>query len=109
MTTPTLMSQTGKRSLVAPNFSVRALARTYSHFPPTRRRCLFQQAGQRHIKQSRRTLSATPHRRFADVDNSFDPRQQDRESDEVDVCIVGGGMSCPSLNSHETHRTELHG
>ncbi|MCJ1253258.1 hypothetical protein MMC24_001069 [Lignoscripta atroalba] len=25
------------------------------------------------------------------VDDSFDPRQQDRESDEVDVCIVGGG------------------
>ncbi|MCJ1399453.1 hypothetical protein MMC11_002655 [Xylographa trunciseda] len=30
-------------------------------------------------------------RKFADVDEDFDPRQQDRESDEVDVCIVGGG------------------
>ncbi|MCJ1317111.1 hypothetical protein MMC15_002433 [Xylographa vitiligo] len=29
--------------------------------------------------------------KFADVDETFDPRQQDRESDEVDVCIVGGG------------------
>lgn len=25
------------------------------------------------------------------MDKSFDPREQDRESDEVDVCIVGGG------------------
>jgi electron-transferring-flavoprotein dehydrogenase len=30
-------------------------------------------------------------RRLAKSDESFDPRQQDRESDDVDVCIVGGG------------------
>jgi electron-transferring-flavoprotein dehydrogenase len=38
-----------------------------------------------------RPLSSTPHRLFADVDESFDPASVDRESDEVDVCIVGGG------------------
>ncbi|KAF2007116.1 electron transfer flavo protein-ubiquinone oxidoreductase-like protein [Amniculicola lignicola CBS 123094] len=43
------------------------------------------------IAGQRRALSATARSRFADVDDSFDPRQQDRESDEVDVCIVGGG------------------
>lgn len=39
----------------------------------------------------RRAISSTARRTFADVDDSFDPRQQERESDEVDVCIVGGG------------------
>lgn len=43
------------------------------------------QAGQR------RAFTSTQLRRFASVDDSFDPRQQERESDQVDVCIVGGG------------------
>ncbi|KAF2731345.1 electron transfer flavo protein-ubiquinone oxidoreductase-like protein [Polyplosphaeria fusca] len=45
------------------------------------------------IAGQRRALSSTSRTRFADVDGAFDPRQQDRESDEVDVCIVGGGPS----------------
>ena len=36
-------------------------------------------------------LPAIHRRAFASVDDSFDPQQQDRESDQVDVCIVGGG------------------
>ncbi|KAF2191215.1 electron transfer flavo protein-ubiquinone oxidoreductase-like protein [Zopfia rhizophila CBS 207.26] len=43
------------------------------------------------IAGQRRAFSFATHTRFADVDDTFDPRQQDRESDEVDVCIVGGG------------------
>ncbi|KAL2021276.1 hypothetical protein VTK56DRAFT_7355 [Thermocarpiscus australiensis] len=39
----------------------------------------------------RRCLSTTPTRSYADVDDSFDPATIERESDEVDVCIVGGG------------------
>ena len=39
----------------------------------------------------RRAFSATALRSRADVKDVFNPRQQDRESDEVDVCIVGGG------------------
>ena len=39
----------------------------------------------------RRALSTTIRRPFASVDDSFDPRTIERESDEVDVCIVGGG------------------
>jgi electron-transferring-flavoprotein dehydrogenase len=31
------------------------------------------------------------HKRLSTSDQSYDPRQQDRESDNVDVCIVGGG------------------
>ncbi|KAI7642535.1 hypothetical protein KC319_g13000, partial [Hortaea werneckii] len=39
----------------------------------------------------RRALSTTVRRRFATPDDSFDPLAIDRESDQVDVCIVGGG------------------
>lgn len=38
-----------------------------------------------------RTLTSTPRRLFADVDEAFDPASVERESDQVDVCIVGGG------------------
>lgn len=39
-----------------------------------------------------RTLTTTPRRLFASVeDDSFDPASVERESDQVDVCIVGGG------------------
>jgi len=41
---------------------------------------------------ARRTLSTTPSRlSSAAEDDSFDPASIERESDEVDVCIVGGG------------------
>ncbi|KAL2008078.1 hypothetical protein VTN00DRAFT_8060 [Thermoascus crustaceus] len=38
-----------------------------------------------------RAFSQSSRRRFTDEDGNFDPRQLDRESDDVDVCIVGGG------------------
>ncbi|KAI9762113.1 MAG: hypothetical protein M4579_000593 [Chaenotheca gracillima] len=62
-------------------------------FPPARRRCLQQQPRRSpwsSLQQSR-SFSLTSIRRLAEVDDSFDFRQQERESDEVDVCIVGGG------------------
>ncbi|KAF2843325.1 electron transfer flavo protein-ubiquinone oxidoreductase mitochondrial precursor [Patellaria atrata CBS 101060] len=44
------------------------------------------------IVGQRRAICNTTRRSFADVnEDAFDPRQLDRESDEVDVCIVGGG------------------
>ncbi|CAG8980048.1 hypothetical protein HYALB_00009257 [Hymenoscyphus albidus] len=36
-------------------------------------------------------FSISAPRRLADHDESFDPNTIDRESDEVDVCIIGGG------------------
>lgn len=39
----------------------------------------------------RRSLTTGQRRRFASVDEDFDPKTIERESDEVDVCIVGGG------------------
>jgi electron-transferring-flavoprotein dehydrogenase len=39
----------------------------------------------------RRSISTTPRKRFAEVNDTFDPATIERESDQVDVCIVGGG------------------
>jgi len=39
----------------------------------------------------RRSITTTSRRRFAEVDDLFDPATIERESDQVDVCIVGGG------------------
>ncbi|KAK3682501.1 hypothetical protein B0T22DRAFT_385988 [Podospora appendiculata] len=43
------------------------------------------------VPSTPRTFSTTRPRRFASADESFDPASIERESDEVDVCIVGGG------------------
>lgn len=43
------------------------------------------------VAGQRRSLSSSLQRRYADVEEEFDPASVDRESDEVDVCIVGAG------------------
>ncbi|KAE9971481.1 hypothetical protein EG328_001365 [Venturia inaequalis] len=43
------------------------------------------------IAGQRRAFSSTTRSRFATHDDSYNPLQQERESDQVDVCIVGGG------------------
>ncbi|KAF2200712.1 hypothetical protein GQ43DRAFT_456254 [Delitschia confertaspora ATCC 74209] len=43
------------------------------------------------IAGQRRAFTSTVRTRLADVDDPFDPKSIERESDEVDVCIVGGG------------------
>ena len=96
----TPVSSLTRRSLTVSHVSLPITRRAYSHFPPTRRRrCLPQQARSNCLLIIRRTLSTTPRRCLADIDDSFDPREQERESDEVDVCIVGGGMSGCNLPS----------
>ena len=44
---------------------------------------------------AQRTFSINAPGRFAQVDDTFDLKTQDRESDQVDVCIVGGGLFFP--------------
>ncbi|MCJ1417328.1 hypothetical protein MMC32_003671 [Xylographa parallela] len=66
-------------------------ARRYSYFAPARRRCLYDRRRPFSPAITRNAFSTTSQQKFAAVDETFDPRQQDRESDEVDVCIVGGG------------------
>ncbi|KAF9697383.1 hypothetical protein EKO04_004832 [Ascochyta lentis] len=43
------------------------------------------------IAGQRRAFSSTPRARLATEDDTFDPRSVEREVDEVDVLIVGGG------------------
>ena len=43
------------------------------------------------IARQRRAFSSTPRARLATEDDSFDPKSIEREVDEVDVLIVGGG------------------
>ncbi|KAF2761250.1 electron transfer flavo protein-ubiquinone oxidoreductase-like protein [Pseudovirgaria hyperparasitica] len=46
----------------------------------------------RHLSRQCRFFSSTTARKLAEAhEQTFDPKQQERESDEVDVCIVGGG------------------
>jgi hypothetical protein len=74
------------------------------YFFPTRRR--FSQhspARPAFIAGQRRAFSKTLRTRYATVEDSIDPRDQPRESDEVDVCIVGGGTSTESRVSRCSH------
>src|SRR6266536_1942819 len=85
------------RSIVSPLFR-RSIAPRPTRLP---RRTFLTQSQQRprylacqtnaSLLYTNRGFSTTPRPRYADGDESFDPRLQDRESDEVDVCIVGGG------------------
>ena len=50
----------------------------------------------------RKNFSATALHSHADVEDVSDPRQQDRESDEVDVCIVGGG-TCHGIATFDVY------
>ena len=43
------------------------------------------------VAGQRRTISASLRNRYADVEESFNIADIERESDEVDVCIVGAG------------------
>lgn len=43
------------------------------------------------VAGQRRCITSSLQRRYADVEESFDPASIERESDEVDVCIVGAG------------------
>lgn len=66
---------------------------TFRRQLPASQRCLHYRAPAPAPKQlsNRRAFSISAPRRFASVEDDFDPKCQDRESDQVDVCIVGGG------------------
>ena len=78
----------------APQTALHCVRRAYSHFPPARRRHLLQKCRASPARKGKRTFIAATRQRLADNDSSSSYRQQDRESDGVDVCIVGGGKSC---------------
>lgn len=87
ISTPFLrLSQSTQISRQLPRTST--LLRPYSSSPrrisPRTPRPLF-------VAGQRRSISSSLKHRYADVDESFEPASVDRESDEVDICIVGGG------------------
>lgn len=67
------------RSRIASNPSITSQCRTRLYRPAAIT------AGQR------RAFSSTPRRKFAEVEDHLNPLKQEREADEVDICIVGGG------------------
>lgn len=66
--------------------------RPHSYFTPATRRLLFQTSRPSALPAAPRSFSTSSSKAFADVNDSFHLRQQDRETDDVDVCIVGGGI-----------------
>ena len=64
------------------------------HIRPPRPQCQIFHTPAVRIAGQRRAFSNTTRSRLADVeDEAFDPKTIDRESDQVDVCIAGGGPS----------------
>src|SRR4051794_20872738 len=84
---PASVARRGLSSIHSP----RIAPRIFTHATRHARRPLDSYRPALRVAGQRRAISSTARRTFADVDDSFDPRQQERESDEVDVCIVGGG------------------
>lgn len=81
----------GTASCLSSSLRCLTLSRAYSRFSPTRRRFLLQQARLPFRPTVSQHFSTSKQHRLAEVKDNFDPNTQDRESDEVDVCIVGGG------------------
>ena len=88
------------RPLATPFSKYLGATRPHSWFPPARRRLLFQARKPAAHSTATRSFSVAQPRKFADVDDSFDPRRQDRESDNVDICIVGGGTLDLPVSDH---------
>ncbi|KAL8862055.1 MAG: hypothetical protein Q9178_001510 [Gyalolechia marmorata] len=78
-------------TLAAPSTTYLRTLRPRSWFPSARRRVLFQTSRPSARPTATRPFSTSKLKPLADVDDAFDPRQQDRETDDVDVCIIGGG------------------
>ena len=102
-----------RRPIIESILSGRATSRAHSHFSPARRRCLLMKSKPNCLPSNTRNFSATLWRRLADVDDTFNPGQQDRESDQVDVCVIGGGKHSSHLHQatilifiHRTRRSQ---
>ena len=81
-----------RRTSIIDDQCLRLASRRYSQFAPARRRCVYERR-RLPVTPYKQAFSTTIRRRLASVEErKIDPRLLDRESDEVDVCIVGGGM-----------------
>ncbi|EXJ87733.1 electron-transferring-flavoprotein dehydrogenase [Capronia coronata CBS 617.96] len=73
------------------SFSGPAASLLNTNVYPAQRRAALRTTRPVFVAGQRRAISASLQRRYADVDEGFDPATVERESDEVDVCIVGAG------------------
>jgi len=89
MASKTLSSSITRRSLHSPARLICTAARPTR--TATRRNIFDAYRPALRVAGQRRTITNTARARFAEAQDSLDPRQQERESDQVDVCIVGGG------------------
>src|SRR3984957_16397742 len=67
----------------------------FDFFPTRRRVAHCKPARSAFVAGQRRAFSNTLRTRHAQVENPKNPRDPPRESDQVDVCIVGGGKPTP--------------
>jgi electron-transferring-flavoprotein dehydrogenase len=88
MASKTSITHVVRRSYTSSSFPVRNISRIYSHYSLPRWRPQTPILKINILSNNCRAFFLSPGRRLADAD----PRQQDREADEVDVCIVGGGL-----------------
>ncbi|KAF2473311.1 electron transfer flavo protein-ubiquinone oxidoreductase-like protein [Lindgomyces ingoldianus] len=86
-----LPASIARRTLQSAPQSIRAASRTIPYVAPRTKNLWDSYRPALRIAGQRRALSNTAQTRFANADGTFDPRHHERESDEVDVCIVGGG------------------
>lgn len=91
MTPKTSMRGIATRGTICSPLYIRTLPKVSPNLPPPRRRYLSQTPGPYSLLNRGRSFSNTAWRRLAQVNE--DVQQQDREVDDVDVCIVGGGTS----------------
>ncbi|KAI9734638.1 MAG: hypothetical protein M1834_002239 [Cirrosporium novae-zelandiae] len=88
------ISLTGlRRSRIIYPSSISKIPAPLFRFSPQRISTLLYRTPKLPLRVWPRSFSTVSTRSFSTIDDSFDPTQQDRESDDVDVCIVGGGKS----------------
>ena len=80
-----------QRALGSECLCTRSATRAIPRSILSNQRSLYQRGPRKTVTAGKRAFTTTARRKLAAPDESFDPRQQDRESDQVDVCIVGGG------------------
>ena len=98
---------TSSRSVTAAlqrNLARRAPTRAAAQFPRRsfQTTCRPRPSQCRSLRQQHAFSISIP-RTFATVEDDFDPNSIERESDQVDVCIVGGGM-CLMSNTMKSSR-----
>lgn len=90
MASKTSLRETATRASIRSPLRIRTLPKASIYLPPPRRRWLSQTPGPWATLNRGREFSTSAWRSLAQVNEGIP--QQEREVDDVDVCIVGGGI-----------------